>query len=472
MPSSGLRLGELSLTERLRRPELGSIVGILTAAWGALVASFPLDDNSFLTHLATGRLILDRRAVPTTDPFSFTALGTDWTVQSWLPATFYAAAEQIGGVVGLRGIALAVFVTASALVWRLSSDAVSLIPRVAFVSVAIFVVTPLWSMRPLMVGVIGLAVVMLALRGGFSPVWLLPAMWIWVNSHGSFPFAVGLVLLVLAGQALDHQPTATTRRVLLFVAVGCLLGAIGPLRFDALTFSLAAFERADVFAEVIEWKAPSFRSVADRSFLVMIAASIAALVRTRRWTDALPAIAFICASLVAQRNIVMAVLVLLPVLCRAFGTVGDLRCETRPRAGVAVAGLLFLVAGLASATALSRPAATVGVYPGHALAWVDQQPSPPRRLAAEVATGNLLEALDGTAAAVFVDDRFDMFPDDVLQDALTLTRGRVEWHQVLDRRDVDVVVWKREAALASLLAAHRDWQVEYSDARWIVARRR
>ena len=223
---------------------------------------------------------------------------------------------------------------------------------------------------------------------------------------------------------------------------------------------------------MIEWKAPSFRSVADRSFLVMIAASIAALVRTRRWSDALPVMAFICASLVAQRNIVMAVLVLLPVLCRAFGTVGDLRCETRPRAGVAVAGLLLLVAGLASATALNRPAGTVGAYPGRALAWLDQQPTPPRRLAAEVATGNFLEALDGTDAAAFVDDRFDMFPSDVLQDALTLTRGRVDWYQVLDRRDVDVVVWGREAVLASLLVAHRDWRVEYSDARWIVARRR
>ena len=52
----------------------------LVGAAAAFVASRPLTDNSFLTHLATGRLIL-ADGVPAENPFLFT--GTSFPVPSW-----------------------------------------------------------------------------------------------------------------------------------------------------------------------------------------------------------------------------------------------------------------------------------------------------------------------------------------------------------------------------------------------------
>src|SRR4030095_6275178 len=43
-----------------------------------------LDDGDTWWHLATGRLIAARGAVPATDPFSFTAAGTPWINRQWL----------------------------------------------------------------------------------------------------------------------------------------------------------------------------------------------------------------------------------------------------------------------------------------------------------------------------------------------------------------------------------------------------
>jgi len=55
---------------RRRWPDGG--LGVLVAGLLAFVAARPLTDNSFLTHLATGRLILDS-GVPTSNPFLYSA---------------------------------------------------------------------------------------------------------------------------------------------------------------------------------------------------------------------------------------------------------------------------------------------------------------------------------------------------------------------------------------------------------------
>ncbi len=75
--------------------------GLGFALWGLHIGLDRLSDNSFLTHLATGRLILDH-GVPRTDPYSFTANGQPWVVQSWLASVIYAWIESWFGANGIR----------------------------------------------------------------------------------------------------------------------------------------------------------------------------------------------------------------------------------------------------------------------------------------------------------------------------------------------------------------------------------
>src|SRR4051812_27067033 len=80
-----------------RRPRGVSAAAVLVlgaVVWGLKLGLHPLDDNSFLTHLAAGRLIL-HSGIPRVDPFSSTALGTPWVVQSWLVAALYGVAERL-----------------------------------------------------------------------------------------------------------------------------------------------------------------------------------------------------------------------------------------------------------------------------------------------------------------------------------------------------------------------------------------
>lgn len=465
---------------------LGVAIGTLVVAFCSVLASFPIKDNSFLTHLATGRIILDTGSVPSSDPYTFTAPGIDWTVQSWLASIAYAGAEQLGGGAGLRLLVFLLFGISAALLWRLSRLAESLVMRVLVVTPALFVAADVWSERPYMIGVIGLGVVWLALEGSVTP-WLLgPLLWVWANAHGSFLLALGLVVTVLVGEAADQRRTRTGEAepppydlgretaVLKWTVIGTLAAAVGPLGLRVLTFPLKAVTSSDVLGEIVEWKAPAFTSVPQRMFLLMILAAIAALTKDGRWRLALPAMAFAASGLVAQRNIVMAVMVLVPVIAAAAPSIGTLTSSDRPRIGWALTSAGAALTAIIVVSTLSESVTTLEPYPERAVAWVGAV-DPDReagRLAAPDYVGNLFEALDGPNGEVFVDDRVDMFPAEFFFDSRALAKGEPRWSQVLDDHDIGVALWARSSTVTSLLAQDEEWRVVFADLDSIVACRR
>jgi hypothetical protein len=457
---------------------LGSIIGMLAVVWAAGLASAPLNDNSFFTHLATGRLILDEGRVPSRDPYTYTAAGEPWTVQSWLAAVAYAGAERLAGPLGLRLLVLLVFGVAAWLLWRLTEPASSLLVRFGLVTAGLLVASGLWSERPYMVGVVGIALVWMAFEGRL-PWWsMLPLLWVWGNAHGSFVLAPVLVALLLAGDALDRRSHRWSglpqheRRVAVAVVTGTVLAAAGPLGLRALTFPLVAAKRSDVFGQVTEWQAPRFRSPSELAYLAFVLVAFALLARWgRSWRLILPAAAFVAASLYAQRNVVLASVVLVAVCARSAPDVGSLRSDERPRLGRPVAAVVALLLALVAASTLLTPPSAVDDYAAATIAWL-QATDADRRVATDVLNGNLLEVLDGPRNAVFVDDRFDVLPDGVFQDFLQLQRGGPQWDDVLDEYHVETVVWGRSAPLVALLQTSDDWRVSFADSGWIVAERR
>lgn len=453
-------------------PSIGAVLWLLATAWGAAIASFSLTDNSFLTHLATGRLILESGSVPTVDPYTFTARGVPWTVQSWLPSVLYAGAERISGAAGIHAVVLALTAAAATLLWLTTDRLESLLPRIALVFGSLAIVTGLWGERPYMFGVVAIGLVVLSLQGRLHPGVMVPVYWIWGNSHGSFPLGLGLVVLVLLGQRLDREDTSVTVRVLGWSLLGSVLAAVGPLGIRALLFPATAIERSSLLGQIVEWQPPGFRSVEERAFLVLAAIAIICLVRRPSYARALPVVAFTLAAVVAQRNMVMAVMVLVPAVAQSLPAVGTLRVGDRPRLGWAYVAVGVATVLAAAILAITSPAGDLQQYPTRSLAFGAAHGVPMERLAGQDFVGNLLTALDGEDAAVFVDDRIDMLPAELVDDSLILLRAGQGWSEVLDRRRIDAVVWERDKPLGSLLAADDRWHIVFSDAQWVLACRR
>ena len=69
-------------------------------------------------HLVTGRWILETRALPREDFFSFTALGRPWITYSWLFEAGGAALERFGGLPLFAAACVLVYALIPVLVFR------------------------------------------------------------------------------------------------------------------------------------------------------------------------------------------------------------------------------------------------------------------------------------------------------------------------------------------------------------------
>ncbi len=136
--------------------------------------------------------------------------------------------------------------------------------------------------------------------------------------------------------------------------------------------------------------------------------------------------------------------------------------------------VLVLVGALLVTTGLDKPAWQLSTFPVDAVAWLDQNGlhRDDLHMATPDTVGNYLELVYGDQAHAFVDDRVDMYPKPVIEDFVQLLHGAPGWRAVLDRRDVDLVLWERAAPLTGLMAESSDWRIIYSDPLWVVGCRR
>ncbi len=470
--ASGVDVADEQTPPRVRRPwpTIATVIGGGFVLWGWVIGLARLSDNSLFTHLATGRLILDG-TFPSSDPYSFTAAGEPWVVQSWLVSLIYATAERAGGAGAIQLVAAAVSAAVAGLVWLLSAPAKTLIGRLITCAFVLGVGGVAWSQRPFLFGLLFLAIALLAAEGRVSPLVMLPVFWLWVNSHGSFPLGLVAIAALLIGRRLDGGDASVEQRTLLWAGAGTLLGVVGPLGLRALAFPVELLGRQETLSEIVEWQSPDFSSNWTRLFLVQAMVAIVLVARRPSYRVAIPLVIFLAAALLGTRNISVASIVFVPGMAVGWVGVGRLTGdESGPVAKIGVAAVALVMVFTASVR-LGEQHWDLSRYPVDATVWLDQQGALGRdsRIVARERVGNFFHLVFGTDQAVFFDDRVDMYPEPVVDDLLTLDRAQPGWSEVLDRWEAEAVLWERDTPLAQLLAADPAWRIPYVDDDWVVA---
>ncbi len=453
--------------------DLAAAMGWLFAVIGFGIGARVITDNSFLTHLATGRLILETGSVPTADPYSSLAVGESWTVQSWLPSLVYASLDaSLGGwairlVNGVLGAAVTIGL------WRLVAPARQLITRAGLVGLALLIGTYLWPPRPLLIGLLSIVLVLQVIVGQRSPKWLVPLFWVWVNSHGSFVLGCGLLGAVMVGAAIDERrvPMPELRNIA-YGAAGCLLAMISPLGWRLLWFPIHMMSRREALDRVSEWASPSFRTPVEQLFLVLLVLIFVAARRGAPWRALVPAIVFFVGGLLAVRNLGLASLVIVALVAPALaGLGGTIEGGVRglvPRAVVALAtgAAVILTVGVL----ISGPV-DVEDYPIEEISWLAEREliaTDGVLVAQRDYVGNYLTLRFGAEARVFMDDRFDFYPLPVIEDHNGLLLGG-DYDEIVERNDFDVVLWATETPLRRWLDDADEWEVVLDDDDWFVA---
>ena len=120
------------------------------------------------------------------------------------------------------------------------------------------------------------------------------------------------------------------------------------------------------------------------------------------------------------------------------------------------------------ARASSEPDFAFAGYPVRAMDAVAAEGLLGRRLLTDDADAGYVLLRFGERQPVFMDDRFDMYPQAVIDDFMVVNGGLPGWRDVLERHDVEVVVWGRDRVLTQLLDRAPGWRAVHRDARHIV----
>lgn len=225
-----------------------------------------LQDSDSFWQIKIGQWILDHRAVPTTDFYSFTRAGAPWISTSWLSQVAFAFSHAQWGWAGpvvltAVAVALAVAIFVYLLDAQIEAPRAVLFAMLALVlSIHHVLARPHILALPVMVAWVGLLMAAADRRSAPSWHWL-PLMALWANLHGGF--VLGLALIgPISLEAVEHAGKG--RRLRLFVrwvlfGVGALIASCcTPYGWRTLLGATNILSLGELLSLILEWVPANF----------------------------------------------------------------------------------------------------------------------------------------------------------------------------------------------------------------------
>jgi len=225
-----------------------------------------LNDPDSFWHLVIGRWMVEHRAVPHVDIFSFTMTGAPWIAKEWLSQLLYAGAHALGGWIAVVVLAAAAIAFAFGLLTHFLSERMPWVPAIALTAAAALLTAPHLVARPhalalplLVAWVAGLVAAAEAQRA--PPLALLPLMTLWANLHGGFTFGLAIIApfaleAVLAADPAERLTVAW--RWLRFGALALLAACITPYGPESILVTGRILGLGDALSFINEWRPQDF----------------------------------------------------------------------------------------------------------------------------------------------------------------------------------------------------------------------
>ncbi len=454
-------------------PRFDTVITIFLALAGWHFGLARISDNSFFCHLGTGQWILEH-GIPRADPFSFTAAGTPWVAESWLADLLYAALDRWFGPAGLTAMNSAVGAAIAALWYRLAlrlcRDRLRAFPITLFSLGASFT---MWSPRPLLFGILAFLILVWIVEvpdstAGRNPLFAIPPLiWVWANIHGSFVLAFAYLGLHCLGRWLDGaRPWSGRERLLVGAIVAAFaLCFVNPYGGRLLMAPIHLLTHHYVLSNVTEWRPPAARSVQGVIYmlwvLIFIGAAVGRFARIKP-RGLVVSIPFLAMGFWAERNIAIAPIASFPVVARAFAAAHE-RADRRLALNWIAVLLALALGGLWTMRAWAEPALDFKEYPVAAMEAVESQGLLGRRLLTTDSWGDFVILRYGPRQRVFMDDRYDVYPASVAYDLESVLNGRGDWRRIVQKYDIDVVVWPSHDQSVRVIEQTRGFKQRYED---------
>jgi hypothetical protein len=445
-------------------------IGIYTLA--LLAGNQLLNDPDTYWQITVGQWILDNRAVPTVDLYSFTMRGQPWISTQWLSQVLFAGAYGAFGWAGPVVLTATAIASTFALLTRFLTKRLSESTTLIFIAVALalmlghLLARPHVLAMPVMVAWVGGLVVAMDRRDAPSFA-LLPLIALWANLHGGF--VLGLALIAPLGiDAIFHAEQRAQKALLLrwalFGVAACAASCVTPYGWESLLAARRILNLGAALAMIGEWRAADFGHPGPLELTVLIAF---ALVLWRGVT--LPpmrivlVLGFVFMALSHVRNAEVLALLAPLVLAKPLGEKFGRAVGTEP---AAPRGLLF------AGVAICLLAGTVIV--AFRQAYAPYERSSPAAAVSELKKLNVARVFNdydfggyliSRGVATFIDGRTELFGEKLMVEHNNAS-GLAEpenLFRLLKDYDIEATLLRTQSAATKLLDHLDGWQKVYSD---------
>jgi len=226
-----------------------------------------LQDSDTFWQIKVGQWIMDHRALPHADLYSFTKFGAPWISTSWLSQVLYAEAHSWGWIGPVVLASLAIAATVAIFVYLLSENleaahGVLLAMLALLLSLHHLLARPHVLAMPVMVAWVG-GMLFAADRRG-PPSWLLlPLMALWANLHGGFVLGLALiapVALVAVWEAAPERRVSLMLKWGVFAAAALAASCCTPYGWNTLLGARKILDLGELLSIISEWRPADFSS--------------------------------------------------------------------------------------------------------------------------------------------------------------------------------------------------------------------
>ncbi len=456
-----------------------------------LYSSISLWDPDFWWHINTGRYIIEHRALPDEDPFSFTEPGQDETRNSlilkgyWLAQILLYEVYNLGAVHGVILFRTFFLTLTLLLVWRFmrKGEPILGLANLLLVGNTLFYFTgerPQTLTFPL--AVLMFMVIQGYLEGGKGKaLFFLPLITlIWTNLHGSVLFAAAVIVTYAISAPFFLKDISSGRKTVF--AGACILSLLAvflsPSR-ETLITGFLDFQTGIIKSESVEFFSPfkllaSYGKFYPSYWISMLAVAFLLLTNIRSVPVSTTLILALSSalSLTGARYMVFYVLAT-PLLFR----LPHIRMRKIAQAAVLLAALVPVIMNLGYFKPFNFSIRET--YPAESLKLLHHKS--PERIFAYLEWGGFI-GFHLPEAKVFIDGR--MLNEDTLvrYNAIlqgTEAMGQKEWKRNLEKYNVDAIVLPlrdfntgRPIPLIGRLSEARDWELVFYNEREILFMRK
>jgi hypothetical protein len=440
-----------------------------------LAGNHLLIDPDTMWQITVGQWIIDHRAVPEVDVYSFTMRGQPWISTQWLAQVLYAEAYGVAGwcgpvVVAASAIA-ATFALLAKLLNRRLGDSTTLVLVAAALALTAghLLARPHVLVMPVMVMWVG-GLMAAADRRGAPSFWLLPLMALWANLHGGFVF--GLVLIgPIALDAVDGAH-ATARKSLvlrwaLFGVMAVIISCCNPYGWNALLAARKILELGSALPLITEWRPTEFGGLGTFEVCLLLGIGFSLFRGIKLPPMRIVLLLGLLHMAFAQVRAVELLALLAPLMLAAPLSRQLGGAEVPATNGASPArGVLF------ASVALVLVAGTVAYASAHRF-----EPNPhsaPVAAATELKKYNFTRVFNdydfggyliASGVAPFIDGRTELYGEKFFVDH-NAASGLMEpdnLFRLLDQYDIEATLMRTESAATKLLDHMDGWQKVYSD---------